>query len=36
MDVTRFLNLASEALAVIGVLTLMYTASGLQEAKARA
>lgn len=31
---TRFLNLASKALAVIGVLTLMWTAGGMQSAKA--
>jgi hypothetical protein len=33
---TRFLDLASKALAVVGVLTLMYTASVTQEAKAQA
>jgi len=31
---TRFLNLASKALAVVGVLTLMWTAGGMQSAKA--
>jgi hypothetical protein len=31
----RFLNLASKALAVVGVVTLMWTASGMQEAKAQ-
>lgn len=31
---TRFLTLASKALAVIGVLTLMWTAGGMQTAKA--
>ena len=30
----RFLNLASKALAVVGVLTLMWTAGGMQSAKA--
>ncbi len=31
----RFLNLASKALAVIGVLTLMWTAGGVQTAKSQ-
>ena len=31
---TRFLNLASKALAVVGVLTLMWTAGGMQQASA--
>lgn len=31
----RFLNVASKALAVIGVLTLMYAASEVQQAKAQ-
>lgn len=33
---TRFLNLASKALAVVGVLTLMWTAGGMQQANAQA
>jgi hypothetical protein len=32
--VTKFLNLASKVLAVIGVLTLMYAGSGIQKSKA--
>jgi hypothetical protein len=31
---TRLLDLASKALAVIGVLTLMYAGNGMQQAKA--
>lgn len=31
---TRYLSLASKALAVVGVLTLMWTAGGMQSAKA--
>ncbi len=31
----RFLKLASKALAVVGVLTLMYVASAMQQAKAQ-
>jgi hypothetical protein len=31
---TRFLNLASKALAVFGVLTLIFAGSGMQQAKA--